>query len=83
MRVCHRYLSNRRTQLDYVGARAAGLPIGSGEIESAHRYVVQQRLKRPGAWWTPGNAKAMLSLRLVRANGQWADYRHSQDKQAA
>jgi hypothetical protein len=27
------------------------LPIGSGEIESAHRYVAQQRLKRPGAWW--------------------------------
>ena len=83
VRVCHRYLSNRRNQLDYAGARAAGLPIGSGEIESAHRYVVQQRLKRPGAWWTPDNAEAMLALRLVRANGQWADYWHSQDKQAA
>ena len=83
VRVCHRYLSNRRHQLDYAGARAAGLPIGSGEIESAHRYVVQQRLKRPGAWWTPENAEAMLALRLVRANHQWADYWKGLNKQAA
>jgi hypothetical protein len=83
VRLCHRYLSNRRTQLDYAGARAAGLPIGSGEIESAHRYVVQQRLKRPGAWWTPENAEAMLALRLVRANQQWADYWQGLNKQAA
>src|SRR5579871_6521668 len=27
--------------------------MGSGEIESAHRYVAQQRLKRPGASSTP------------------------------
>ena len=83
VRVCHRYLSNRRAQLDYAGARAAGLPIGSGEIESAHRYVVQQRLKRPGAWWTPENAEAMLALRLVRANNQWEDYWQCHAKQVA
>ena len=46
VRSCHRYLSTRRTQLDYPRALADGLPIGSGEIESAHRYVAQQRLKR-------------------------------------
>nr|WP_294565709.1 hypothetical protein [uncultured Rhodopila sp.] len=50
VRCCHRYLSGRRAQLDYPRALADGLPIGSGEIESAHRYVAQQRLKRPGAW---------------------------------
>lgn len=46
VRCCHRYLANRRQQLDYQSALARDLPIGSGEIESAHRYVVQQRLKR-------------------------------------
>src|SRR5271157_1796979 len=45
---CHRYLSARANQLNYRQALAEGLPIGSGEIESAHRYVAQQRLKRPG-----------------------------------
>lgn len=75
---CRRYLNNRRHQLDYQGALARGLPIGSGEIESAHRYVVQPRLKRPGAWWTPQNAEHMLALRLNRANGQWDDYWNQQ-----
>jgi hypothetical protein len=32
---------------------AQGLPIGSGEVESAHRYIPQKRLKIPGATWHP------------------------------
>ena len=51
-----------------------GLPIGSGEIESAHRYVIQERLKLPGAWWKADNADFMLALRVVRANEQWNEY---------
>jgi hypothetical protein len=71
---CHRYLSNRLTQLDYPRARALGLPIGSGEIESAHRYVIQKRLKLSGAWWKEDNAKNMLALRILRANHGWGNY---------
>jgi hypothetical protein len=74
VRRCHRYLSSRRTQLDYRGALANGLPIGSGEIESAHRYVAQQRLKRPGAWWRVEHAEYMLALRILRVNGDWDAY---------
>lgn len=74
VRQCHRYFNNRTGQLDYQGAIRRGLPIGSGEIESAHRYIVQQRLKRPGAWWCPDNAEHMLALRLNRANRQWDSY---------
>ena len=74
VRCCHRYLSSRRAQLDYRGALANGLPIGSGEIESAHRYVAQQRLKRPGAWWRIEHAEHMLALRIVRINGDWDAY---------
>lgn len=33
--------------------KAAGYPIGSGEVESAHRYIPQKRLKIPGASWKP------------------------------
>lgn len=80
---CDRYLRNRRSQLDYQGALAKGLPIGSGEIESAHRYVIQERLKLPGAWWTPANVEAMLALRLNRANREWGDYWADIEKQAA
>ena len=53
---------------------ANDLPIGSGEIESAHRYITQQRLKRPGAWWRVDHAEYMLALRINRQNGDWAAY---------
>ena len=74
VRACHRYLSNRTNQLDYKGAIEEGLPIGSGEIESAHRYVIQKRLKLSGAWWKVENIRPMLALRIVRANEEWESY---------
>ena len=74
MRQYDRYLNNRREQLNYQDAIKSNLPIGSGEIESAHRYVVQQRMKRPGAWWRSHHAEHMLALRLNRANRQWDNY---------
>jgi hypothetical protein len=74
VRVCHRYLTNHREQMNYQAAIAAGLPIGSGEIEGGHRYIVQARLKKAGAWWKPENAKKMLALRVNRANGEWPSY---------
>jgi hypothetical protein len=74
IRRCYRYLSHRQDQLDYEGAIRQDLPIGSGEIESAHRYVVQKRLKLPGSWWAPENAEHMLALRVSRLNGEWQSY---------
>jgi len=41
VRKCYRYIKNRPEQFDYKGALEAGLPIGSGEIESAHRVTSQ------------------------------------------
>jgi len=74
VRRCLRYLNHRQDQLDYASAIDKELPIGSGEIESAHRYVIQKRLKLPGAWWREDNAQHMLALRLNRANGEWNAY---------
>jgi len=73
-RVCHRYLAARKDQLNYPDALAQGLPVGSGEIESAHRYVVQRRLKLAGAWWRVENAEHMIALRINRLNGDWEAY---------
>jgi hypothetical protein len=70
----HRYLTPRRERLDYAGALSKGLPIGSGEVESGHRHVIQKRLKLAGAWWKESNAEAMLSLRASRATGLWESY---------
>lgn len=74
VRAAHRYLSQRTNQLDYAGARAAGLPIGSGEVEGGHRHVIQERLKLTGCWWKQPNAQAMLGLRVARANDLWNSY---------
>lgn len=74
VRRCSYYITNRPGQFDYKGALADDLPIGSGEIESAHRYVIQKRLKIAGAWWKKNNARNMLALRTLRANNNWDEY---------
>lgn len=74
VRACQQYLTNRLEHLDYKSAIEKGLPVGSGKIESAHRYVIQQRLKISGAGWLLGNAEHMLALRTCRANDEWAEY---------
>jgi hypothetical protein len=74
VRSAYQYINKRREHLDYAGALAAGLPIGSGEVESGHRHVLQQRLKIAGAWWLERNAESMLQLRAVRASKDWENY---------
>ena len=74
VRSAYNYMSHRRDNLDYAGTRAKNLPIGSGEIESGHRHVIQQRLKLSGCWWKETNAQAMLNLRTARANGLWEQH---------
>ena len=77
-----RYLSNRPSRFDCPKAQKLGLPVGSGEIESAHRYVIQEHLKTAGAWRTLENARIMLSLRVDRADGYWNRYRDSMGRAA-
>ena len=70
----YKHLSRLEDALDYDLYREQGWPIGSGEVESAHRYIPQQRLKLPGASWSPWTLNPMLALRVVRANGWWDDF---------
>lgn len=74
VRSAYNYIHERQEHMDYAGARARGLPIGSGEVESGHRHVLQKRLKIAGAWWLKPHAQAMLQLRTVRANRDWEKY---------
>jgi hypothetical protein len=74
VRKCERYIKSRLDSLDYKTAIEKGLPIGSGEIESGHKSVLQSRLKLSGAWWKKENAEKMLALRVTRANGEWRSY---------
>jgi hypothetical protein len=68
------YLRRFHDAVDYENARASGYPTGSGEVESAHRYIPQKRLKIPGACWSPTNLNPMLALRVLRENDWWDDF---------
>lgn len=73
MSIAIKYLEKRESkgQLDYAKAIKNNLPIGSGEVESAHRTILQKRLKIPGAWWRLERAEEMAQLRALRANNRW------------
>ena len=69
-----KHLARFADAVHYEAFREAGLPTGSGEVESAHRYIPQKRLKLPGASWLPATLNPRLALRVMRANEWWDDY---------
>lgn len=66
------YLDANFERMDYQHYQTIGCGIiGSGAIESAHRTVVQKRMKLSGQRWSQQGAKNMLNLRVVYMNNQW------------
>jgi hypothetical protein len=63
------YLENQQGRFDYDACKAEGMPIGSGGIESANKFIGHVRLKRSGAWWVVENGNGMLRLRCALYNG--------------
>lgn len=64
------YLENHKDQMDYKTYREKGWMIGSGPIESAHRTVLQVRMKRSGIRWADTGCDNMVKLRVAFKNGQ-------------
>jgi hypothetical protein len=66
------YYTANQDRMDYPRYKLMGSGlIGSGAIESAHRTVVQRRLKLSGQRWTIEGAQNVLNLRVTNANSQW------------
>lgn len=65
------YLEANRDRMDYAAYQKRGLLIGSGAIESAHRTVVQKRLKRSGQRWSLIGAQQVLNLRVCWMSERW------------
>lgn len=66
------YYQANQARMDYKKYLHIGCGIiGSGAIESAHRTIVQKRLKLSGQRWTNRGAQNMLNLRVTHMNGQW------------
>lgn len=69
--------------LHYDAYRAKDWTIGSGEVESAHRFIPQERMKIPGACWREETLNPMLALRTTRANQWWNDFWEDEGKRRA
>ena len=68
------YIERFYDAINYDSFKDKGYPIGSGEIESAHKSIPQKRLKIPGASWHPDSIDPMLALRILRADDWWDDF---------
>lgn len=63
------YYKRNQARMQYHKFREAGLQIGSGAIEAAHRNVLQQRLKLSGQRWTIAGLQQMVELRTLYKSG--------------
>lgn len=59
------YYRTNLDRMEYAHFRACGYPIGTGAVESAHRHVLQTRMKRAGQHWAMRNARRMARLRAA------------------
>lgn len=80
---CIRYYENNIERMDYGKYRKMGLDIGSGAIESAHRIIVQKRMKQSGMHWGKDNVQSIISLRSKYLSGQWGEIVSTYLKKAA
>lgn len=71
---CANYLLKHKKYLRYDKYLAEGLPIATGVIEGACRYLVKDRMDLTGARWGLDNAEAVLKLRALRASGDLDEY---------
>ena len=71
---CAAYLLDRLWNLDYRTALAKGLPIATGIIEGACRYLVKDRMGITGARWDLPMAEAVLRLRALQISDHWEAY---------
>jgi len=64
------YLENNRAHMDYPRYRAAGLPLGSGQVEAQCKSLVGARCKQAGMRnWTYAGAESILRLRAATQDG--------------
>lgn len=66
-----RYVEAHAHRMRYVALEARKLSIGSGQVESAVRRVINLRFKAPGSFWTETTVSGLRHLRAAFKAGRW------------
>lgn len=70
----YNYLNSRRDKIRYKYFRSKGYYLGSGAVESANRYAIQDRLKKAGMKWSIDGANAIAFLRTQYLSDNWENF---------
>ncbi len=62
------YIEKNKDRMDYPTYIKMNLPIGSGVIESAIKYICNKRLKNNSACWLIKSVRGLLKLRIIWFN---------------
>src|SRR5437870_4281419 len=65
------YVETHAHRMRYVTLERRQLPIGSGQVESAVRRVVNLRFKAPGSFWRETTVSGLMHLRAAFKAGRW------------
>src|SRR5947208_14882069 len=65
--------STEPVPMRYVTLEARKLSLGSGQVESAVRRVINLRFKAPGSFWTETTVSGLMHLRAAFKAGRWND----------
>jgi len=77
------YYTNHEKRMQYHLFKEKGLIIGSGAIESAHKDVLQKRLKLSGQRWTKKGLQQIAQLRVAYKSNKWDHVKQLCIKKAA
>ncbi len=67
----HDYIITHRNHINYKRFKELGLPLGSGIVESACKWLIQQRFKGVGMRWSEDGFNHLLHLRLAWVNDRF------------
>ena len=71
LRTVYAYLQRHREHINYDLYKDLGLPLGSGMVERACKWLIQQRFKGVGMRWSEDGFTHLLHLRLAWVNGRF------------
>lgn len=68
------YLQKRLGMMNYDELRAEDLEVASGVVEGGVRHVIGKRFDNGSMRWIRERAEALLQLRCIEINGEWATF---------